>query len=222
MGDKPWEAAWHFTAHRSKEIFAIFDTVYGGRSNAAKQIVRVLATQAVNPYVSEQILDFEAAGKSADVLATAPYFGLITPPQAVDPNAKSPAETVERMTVPLVFDVLEQISLPEALESVQKQKAVADKYGLKLVAYEGGQHAVGISGAENNDKITALFLADNRDERMGTLYTRYLDGWKQNGGDLFCNFSSVGMWSKWGSWGLLESQADDTPKYQAVIAWNKN
>ena len=33
----------------------------------------------------------------------------------------------------------------------KQQKKVADKYGLKLVAYEGGQHMVGVTGGENNE-----------------------------------------------------------------------
>lgn len=221
IGEKPWDAGWHFTARRSKQIFAIFDAVYGGREAAAKRIVRVISTQVVNTYVSEQILDFEDAGKSADVLAVAPYFGMVAVPRSTDQSTKIPAEDVQNMTQDQALDYLEQVAIPETQRWTKEQKAVADKYGLKLVAYEGGQHAVGALGAEGNDKITGLFTSINRSPRMGALYTRYLDGWNRNGGDLFCNFSSVGTWSKWGSWGLLESQDDDTPKYRAVLAWNQ-
>ena len=35
---------------------------------------------------------------------------------------------------------------------------VAEKYAIKLVAYEGGQHLVGVMGGENNQKMTDLFL----------------------------------------------------------------
>jgi hypothetical protein len=46
--------------------------------------------------------------------------------------------------------------------------------------------------------------------------------WKEAaGGDLFCLFASVGAWSRWGSWGLLEYADDDTPKFRAVGAWNQ-
>jgi hypothetical protein len=44
-------------------------------------------------------------------------------------------------------------------------------------------------------------------------------------GDLFCNFSSVGAWSKWGSWGLLQFYDDDparSPKFMATMRWAKN
>jgi hypothetical protein len=42
------------------------------------------------------------------------------------------------------------------------------------------------------------------------------------GGDLFCHFSSVGRWTKWGSWGLLQFYDDPpTPKFKAVMEWAK-
>ncbi len=43
-------------------------------------------------------------------------------------------------------------------------------YGSRLVPYEGGQHLVGIRGAENDDALTALLTAANADPRMGKLY----------------------------------------------------
>jgi hypothetical protein len=41
---------------------------------------------------------------------------------------------------------------------------------------------------------------------------------------MFCYFSSVGRWSKWGSWGMLEHYDDDatkSPKYTATMRWAK-
>jgi hypothetical protein len=45
-------------------------------------------------------------------------------------------------------------------------------------------------------------------------------GWKENGGTLAAIFSSMGTYSKWGSWGLLEYHGQPTaeaPKYQSVL-----
>ncbi len=100
-------------------------------------------------------------------------------------------------------------------------KKIADKYHVKLVAYEAGQHLVGVAGGENNQRLTELFMAANRHPRMGRLYTQYLDAWRDAGGDLCAVFSSVGRFSKWGSWGLLEFYDDDTPKFRAVMQWNE-
>lgn len=213
MGNKSWDAAWHYTAFRSKQIFKIWEEVFGGRS----RLVRVLPSQAVNPYVSEQILIFQEAYTEADALAIAPYFGC-TPSYQGDLKVSE----VEGWTVDQALDYLDQKVLPFTQKMIQDQKKVADKYGLALVAYEGGQHMVGVGGAENSENVTNLFLAANAHPRMGALYAKYLDIWEKGGGGLFCNFSSVGNWSKWGSWGLLRWMDEDplkSPKYSASAAW---
>jgi len=113
--------------------------------------------------------------------------------------------------------------LPECEKWMKDCRAVADKYKVRLICYEAGQHAVGVGGGENNEALTRTFIAANRSERMGRLYSRYLEAWRDTGGgDLCCIFSSVGSWSKWGSWGLLEYYDDDTPKYRAVLEWLRN
>ena len=115
-------------------------------------------------------------------------------------------------------DVL--VIAPMSVQWKQGNKKVADQYGLKLVAYEAGQHLVGVAGAENNEQLTQLFLKANDDARMGALYRQYLSAWANNGGDLLCHYNSVGVWSKWGSWGLLQNYNDKpTPKFKAAIDW---
>ena len=102
---------------------------------------------------------------------------------------------------------------------MQSKAVVAVKYGLKLFAYEGGQHLVGIMGAENNAALTAVFKAANRSPRMRTLYAEYLQNWKNVGGDLFLHYSDVCGYTKWGNWGALESQDQapaSAPKFQAL------
>jgi hypothetical protein len=221
IGEKPWDAGWHYTARRSVEIFKIWDGVFGGREASAKRLVRVLASQAGNAYVAEQILKFEDAHKSADALAIAPYFGMNVPQQGEELNAA----TVATWNVEKVLDHLEQKALPESLKWIADHKKVAEQHGVKLISYEAGQHAVGIQGGENNETLTKLFHDANRSARMGELYTKYLKGWEENGGGLVCMFASVGGWSKWGSWGLMENYDDkaaDYPKFSATMKWAKS
>ena len=95
-----------------------------------------------------------------------------------------------------------------------------EKRGLALIAYEGGQHLTGFYGAENNQTMEQIFHAANRHLRMKQIYLDYLAGWKQAGGTMFVIFSSMGKYSKWGSWGLMEYHGqpeNSAPKYQAVI-----
>ncbi|MFQ6133023.1 MAG: hypothetical protein ACE5R4_13360, partial [Armatimonadota bacterium] len=161
FGDKPWEAGWRYSAYRSVQMFRLWENVFGGRD----RLVRVISTQAANPYVSERKLEFQDAYKECDALGVAPYFSLNLSPRS-DPSS----DEVSEWTVKQVLDHLEQVSLPRAIEHIRRQKQVADKYGLRLVAYEAGQHAVGVGGGENNEALTALLHAANRDERMGGLY----------------------------------------------------
>ena len=57
---------------------------------------------------------------------------------------------------------------------------------------------------------------------MGAIYTKYLNAWRESGGDLMCMFSSVAASSKWGSWGLLEGADENpAPKFNAVIEWKQ-
>ncbi len=211
FSDKPWEAAWKYTAFRSVQIFSIWEKVFGDH----RRFVRVLASQAANAYVAGQILSFQDAGHHADALAIAPYFGFAVPSSRAE-------KVVENWSVDQVLDHIESATLPEAEQWIKSNKAAADQYGLKLVAYEAGQHLVGIGGAENNDRLTSLLHAANSAQRMGRIYGEYLAAWSAAGGDLLCNFSSVSAWSKWGNWGLLQYYDDDesaSPKFVAVERW---
>lgn len=215
---QPWEAAWKYNAHRSVQIFNIWQQVFGlDKNDQHKRFVRVLASQAANSAVSEQILSFEQAAKQTDVLAIAPYINFSVSPNADDGMTD---KTVANWSLNKLFDHLNKVVAPIAAQWIQSNKKVANQYGLKLVAYEAGQHLVGVAGAENNEPLAKLFLNANADARMGELYTRYLSAWANNGGDLMCAFNSVGVWSKWGSWGLLQYYNDKpTLKFKAVIDW---
>jgi len=208
------EHALRFYARRSVQIFAAFERVFGGR----ERLVRVLATQAGNPDGSAQVVGFEGAGESADVLAIAPYLGFNVSQDAEAPTTK----TVRGYDLDKLFSVLGAEVFAQSVQQMRTHKALADTFGLALVAYEGGQHLVGIMGGENDEQVTALFIRANRDPRMGALYARYFEAWQAEGGSLFCPFTSVQRSSKWGSWGLLEHDTDtpeEAPKFQATRAW---
>ena len=194
-----WEGAWFYAARRSVEIFKIFEEIFGDDS----RLVRILPTQAVNSWVSEQILKFDDAYLHADALAIAPYIGWSVPSEEKD--------RVLELGVDGVLDRLENEIFPETIKQIQDQKAVADRYGLALVCYESGQHLVGLWGANDSDELNNILISANRTERMGEIYERYFQAWEDVGGNLACHFSSTGKWTKWGSWGLIE-YADETPE----------
>jgi hypothetical protein len=216
LAEKPHEAAWYYTAVRSVEIFKIWEDAFGG----ADRLVRVLPSQAANSYIAKQMTSFRDAHQHADALAIAPYLSLNVPA-----GGKRPAAEVASWSLDKLFDHLEREALPESIRWIEENEKIADQYGLKLLAYEAGQHLVGIQGGENNEELTRLFHQANADPRMGQLYAKYLQAWEKNSGDLLCHFSSVGQWSKWGSWGTLQFADDDpkqSPKYAAIMQWAKH
>jgi hypothetical protein len=208
LSDNEYQAQLRYYSKRSVQIFKLWEKVFGG----TKRLVRVLAAQSANPWTSEQVMDFEDAFKQADVLGIAPYFG-----HALG-NPKNQDNTV-KMSVVDVLDACKEY-IEKNNKTIARQAGLAKARGLRLIAYEGGQHLVGHGGAENNKAMEELFHAANRHPRMKQLYLEYLAGWKENGGTMMAVFSSMGRFSKWGSWGIMEYHGQPTaeaPKYQAVI-----
>ena len=212
-----WTAGQKFVGKRSGEIFDIFAQEYGAAQR--HRFVAVLATQAANAGLSEERLaamtdpTINTSGVRPDALAIAPYFGVNYEPGNAVPTADQVATT------------LSTAAIAEALGWTRDQRTVADANGVRLVCYEGGQHFVGILGAENNGALTAALHAGNRDARMQDRYREYLTAMEQEGVDLFVHFAHVSGWSQWGSWGALEYQqqpAAQTPKWRALTAWHQD
>jgi hypothetical protein len=208
LSDSPFEAQLQFQSRRSIQIFAIWERVFGGRS----RFVRVMASQSPNVWASRTLLEFEDAFRQTDALAIAPYFGGYL-------GAPEEEGRVGAMTVDALFDELGRRAVPDVLADVKKQAEVAHKYGLALIAYEGGQHLVGTGSVVDDDRVNQLFDAANRDGRMGAIYLDYLRGWRRAGGTLFMHFVNCSLPSKWGRWGALEGllqPAASAPKSTAL------
>ena len=207
LSENAYQAQLRFYSQRSVEVFATFEDVFGDRD----RMVRVLASHHVNPWASEQVATWKDAGRHADALAVAPYFGHeFGHPDKVE-------STLALGVKGLLDGCAAAVDKNKALTA--KQAETARRLGLSLVAYEGGAHMVGLQGAENNEKLTALFTAANRHPRMKALYLQDLCDWRDAGGGLYVAFASTARPSKWGNWGVLEFDAQDpaaAPKYQAL------
>ena len=210
-----WTAGQKFAAKRSAEIFAIFAHEYSAAQR--HRFVSVLATQAANAGLSEERLaainnpSINPSGERPDALAIAPYFGVNYEPGTPVPTATQ------------VVTSLSTAAIAEAVGWTRTQQAVAEANGLRLICYEGGQHFVGILGAESNATLTSVLHNANRDARMQDRYREYLIALEEEGVDLFVNFAHIGEWSQWGSWGVLEYQeqpATQAPKWRAITAWH--
>lgn len=210
-----WQAGQKFAARRSAEIFAIFEQEFGAANR--HRLVNVLATQAAGAGgVTQPRIDALAdpainpSGAQPDALAIAPYFGVNYEPGDATPTAAQ------------VATVLSQAAIAEAVTWTQAHRTLARQRGWRLICYEGGQHFVGIGGAENDDTLTQVLHDANRDPRMEERYLEYFSALQGEEVDLFVNFAHVSGWSKWGSWGALEYQqqpAAEAPKWQAILQW---
>jgi hypothetical protein len=196
-----------FHSRRSREVWALFTSAFGD----AARVVRVLGSQVGQTWLHGQYLAWENTWQQTDVLATAPYLGI---GYGADP-------AVAGWTVDQLMTSLEQQELPAVLGWIDADASflAANYPGVRLVAYEGGQHLVGLGAHLNDPQMNALFDAANRDPRMGDLLAALLAGWRQRGGTLFAHYLSVGVWSRFGRWGLLEFQDQDpalSPKWQGL------
>jgi hypothetical protein len=221
LSQDPTQAGAYYTSLRSVQIFQIFQQVFGG----TQRLVRVLPSQAANASMSQQIVSFQNAAAYADVLAVAPYYSMCSD-QAIGGwgflGDESTQNQVAAMTPDQVLDI-EMMHIQNcALDQMTSSRAVAQQYGLNLVAYEGGQSLQGTGTAQNNTDLNALFKAVNRDSRMQSLYQAFLQNWMTIGGDLFVHYADVGSYTKYGYFGSMEYQDQDlttAPKYQALTAF---
>lgn len=215
---------------RSVEIFDRFDAVFG--ASARDRLVRVVAAQAANPDLGRQVMVRNVTGTTTqvasktDAYAIAPYFGTeyCTPSDGINPD-----------NFPAVYANLDSFmadlqsrALPTAIGFMTGNRSMLDTQfpgsGIRLTAYEGGQHLAGIGGFTFNGTCNTLFDAANADPRMGDLYTAYFDAWKQNG-DEFAHFYNSGRWGPFGRWGALEFQEQNpasSPKYMAILGFMDN
>jgi hypothetical protein len=217
LNERPWEQACLYYGRRSLEIFDLWEKEFGGTD----RLVRTLAWQAASGkyWLDGQLLS-KVDAKKVDALAIAPYISLNAGPQS-----KPSANEVASWTIDRLMDHVESKSLPQSIQHINDAAAIARKYNVKLLCYEAGQHLVGVSGGDSNDALTRLYHEANRHARMGEIYTKYYKAWEEAGGDLLCHFSSIGNWTKWGSWGLAEYYNQgpaDVPKYAATINWAKS
>ncbi len=224
----PYWAGYYRVGKRTVRIGQIFKNVFGAA--AFENRVRVVyPAQFANPGIAEQVLKNIAKyrGKPSTHIhgiATAPYFYLdeelasstgATTTQILNSLDKSLATENEPyfaagMNVNGAFT---RKAYNGADYTGASHKALADYYGLKSLAYEGGpdlrQQPVNIPAK----------IAANRSAKMGTLVKREISQWFGCGNDLFMHFSLTSQWDQYGYWGLTNDPTDlSGAKYQAARA----
>lgn len=213
LSDNPFQGQLRFYSQRTVEVMKVWSEVF----NNPKRLVRVMATQAVSTFTSRTALDWQGAASSVDALAIAPYFGY----------KFGRADTADAVVAQGPDELLNHLSEEvdgENRKVIEEQAATAQRYGLALVAYEGGQHLVGIGEGANHVKLQALFAAVNRHPRMEELYQRHLRHWFDAGGSTYVLYEASAPYTKWGNWGLVEYAGQPlaaAPKLRGVLSFIK-
>ncbi len=205
-----FETSQDWVGMRSVQMWNIWRRVFGP---GAGRIIRVIGGQWGLPFVAERTLVFSHAGtgnkpvgEQCDALALGLYM-----PDVEEAYKAS-------WTVPTVIPEIRKRLSRDMNNYLPPQKALADKWGIRVVAYEGGQGLVGeVPGTPEQRK---LFRQANRAPGMYDLYREWLDLWVGGGGKDFCAFYFCGRYDNDGSWGHLEwldQPIDQAHKYRALV-----
>lgn len=215
---------------RTAEMCNIWKEVYGAQ---ADKVICVMGTQAANSWVGEQTLDCPLATELApchkhlDAVAIAPYFGQHIGSTVNEATVTEWTKQWDGGLTKLFNELnygsqlsgswISKTNLAEAKGYIDDYAAVASDRNIDMVAYEGGQHLVGVGSTVWNSDIAELFAEANRDPRMTALYREYFTHWNAAGGQMFTIFSSTGAYSQWGNWGIREYADSVNPVKQLAV-----
>ena len=194
LHEQEWTAGFRYHAWAAIRLFRAADLVFG---DGSKRVVRVLATHTANSWIAGQHQEVMADpklnlwGVKADAIATAPYFGHNVQGDAPDAVTQLRA------------------AITKAGEQSARHAEIAARYGLKLIAYEGGQHVY--------KKAQAL----NRNPVMFTLYEEYLKEMAKYFSH-FSHYCHVGQAGDGGAWGCIEYTGQpltEAHKYRALVEY---
>ena len=215
---------------RTAQMCDIWEDVFGELSH---QVRCVVGTQAANTWIGEKMLDCTLWAEApchqhnVDAVAIAPYFGQHIGQPSYQAQVENWTNDADGGLNRLFAEIehgnhlpqasFDKTTLQDAMDNVSDYADVAAARAIDLVAYEGGQHLVGVGGVLWSNSITELFGQANRDPRMAQLYAAYYDHWLQEAGNLHVLYATVGMYSQWGNWGAQEfADVPGAPKRAAA------
>ncbi|MFW6032537.1 MAG: hypothetical protein ACOCTI_04095 [Phycisphaeraceae bacterium] len=189
------EKGWAYHVYAAVRHFEQFQQVFGEDSD---RVVYVIAGFVSNPGVAEhhvKVLQDEQVnpkGFEPDAYAIAPYFG-----HHIDPQAE---------------DAVEQLyeAMDDALANCARHREVLEGTGMKLIAYEAGQHTAEPGAPELN-----------RRQVMYDVYMDYLTRMDEHMQGVFAHYVHVGARPEnKHMWGALEytcQSPEEAPKYRAIL-----
>ena len=226
LGSTDAEKVYRYQAQQSLLLWDAFETAGFVPGTTQWNVLAGFINSSTPTSTMAEYVDptFGLCSESAHFFAIAPYPGIMPSngTQTAYVLAQDPADLFD--TTESTVDHLGAV-LADVEAAIIARVAEADGYEmLGMLAYEGGQHCVGV-GTEQSDLTLAAYLVAMQDmPEMGTLYTDLMDVWKNNGGQAFCHYKICSEWNQFGSFGLVTDQTN-TPlatnyvKYNAVQAY---
>jgi Ca2+-binding RTX toxin-like protein len=221
-----------YYGYRSAQIAAIANSVF---AQTPDRLATIIATQTAYTGLETKIFDGIARAnvgtpdKLFDEYAVTTYFG----------NALSAtSSTTDQATVlgwarggaagmAAAFKELEfggtlstNDSLTALMNTLVYQEGVANKYGLDLIAYEGGAHLTASSFPTAVQAEVSTFIGKlMNDPRMGDLYTKMVSQFSAVGGTELTAFADAGRGGVGGYWGVLDDIYQvGSARYNALVA----
>jgi hypothetical protein len=206
-----WGASAQRTGKKLAQVSQIFKEEFGS-ARYASQVRPMLGACVAGPSWSDIALQFvkdHFAGEVKDYVygvALSDYVGVINDFAPID-NAT--------LTLDRLFAWCHNWIDTTLAGWIRSSKQVADKYGLAVHSYEGGQ-AFEAPQWQNEP----LKQAAQDDPRMGDVYKHLIRSWTKNsGGGTFGNFALASPYSHFGYWGVLQDILQPgSVKYDAVIS----
>jgi hypothetical protein len=209
----PNVAGQKYYSQRTVEMFRIFEQVFGGANASKKRLVRVMGAWSANRYMTPVVMEHKNAYKHVDAMAIAPYF-------FVHQKAIAGINSVPSVFALLKDDKKNPYSMNNVYKMIQVQMDLAKKYGVKLIAYEGGQHLTAPGTKSTRDHPNPFLIGANRAHPMEKFYIEFLQNWDRiTEGGLFVAFSAPRTCQFYGCWGIkeyLNQPAVKAPKYRAL------
>lgn len=160
----------------------------------------------MSQWVANQILSYSGLLNVVNVIASGPYYdcnGIGNTTNAAYIATQTPAAVIQQCSANSSFAVLDAI--------LGIGQSVSQSYGnISTAAYEAGT-SISESGTiytgSDTSGATANFIAANRDQNMYGIYKKLLYDYQSKGLGTTAPpniFSSIGLPSKYGSWGVLD------------------
>ncbi|MGR3639215.1 calcium-binding protein [Alterinioella nitratireducens] len=209
---------------RAAQMADIWGEVFAGQEH---RLIRVISTQTAWPGLEEGLLEAPLAqaegldppAASFDAYALGGYFGYELGTEEYVDRLRGWID--EGTATQEATAALRDGSVAELIEEFFPYHAeVAQRYGLRLIMYEGGTHVVGHGAAVEDETLTAFFTRYNYSQDMAAIYADLLAGWRAAGGTLFNAFVDVSAPTRFGSWGALRHLEDANPRWATLMDYN--